>query len=290
MEEILERKATPIEEEDEGTDRRAALKMAGVGLAGLAALQATRPIRAIASVGEAGAGTPRYAMVIDLRRCIGCRGCTVACKSEFQDAIGVFRSCVQQKDKGTYPAKRRFLPVLCNHCADPPCVDACPVDPVQRSYKGVAFEGKATYQRPDGVVLMDESICIGCGLCKEACPYGARFFHPFRKAGAAPENNTISKCTYCDHRMDQGVVPSCVNTCLGKARIFGDLNDPTSAVSKLLKANRTEVLLPKYAWTDEGGKPHVGTDPHTFYIAFEEGVYQRYRQGIEEEGFHDEIK
>lgn len=226
--------------------------------------------------------TPRYAMAIDLRRCVGCRGCTVACKSEFQVPLGKWQSCVQQKDSGTYPQTRRhFLPLLCNHCANSPCVEICPVDPVERIYESpegesISFEGKATYQRPDGVVLVDEDICVGCGACIVECPYGARFFHPLKKAGGDPVNNSIGKCTYCAHRIDKGVVPSCVNTCLGKARIFGDINNPDSEISKLLKMNETQVLTPEKE-----------TEPHTFYIALEPGVYQQYQ---EEEGFHDEIK
>jgi tetrathionate reductase subunit B len=254
-------------------DRRKFLKIGGAAVA-MGAVNV--PGRLLAAL-EKETTASRFAMVIDLRRCVGCRGCTVACKSEYNDPLGHWRSCVQQKDKGKYPQTRRhFLPLLCNHCADPPCVKACPVDPIKRTHKGIEYEGKATYQRPDGAVLMDESICVGCGACIEECPYGARFFHPLRKAGAEPENDTVSKCTFCNHRVDQGVVPSCVNTCLAKARTFGDLNDPASEVSKLLKANKTEVLLPK-----------KGTNPKVLYIGFEPGVYQEYKEG---EAFHDEIK
>lgn len=226
--------------------------------------------------------TSRYAMVIDIRRCAGCRGCTVACKSEFQVPLGYWRNCVQQKDRGTYPQTRRhFLPVLCNHCDNAPCMKACPVAPINRSFISpdgapVQYEGKATYQRPDGIVLVDNSICIGCGLCILACPYGARYFDPLKNAGAVPSNKAIGKCTYCAHRVDNGIVPSCVNTCVGRARIFGDVNDPNSEVSKLLKEHKTQILLPEKE-----------TEPQTFYIAFEQGIYSKYK---EREGFHDEIK
>lgn len=264
MEKLLEKPA----------GRREFLKLGGGAAVALATTSIPEQLFAAA---EKKAAVARYAMVIDLGRCVGCRGCTVACKSEYHDPLGYWRSCVQQKDRRKYPqTERHFLPVLCNHCANPPCVEVCPVDPIKRTYKGIEYEGKATYQRPDGAVLVDESICVGCGACIEECPYGARFSHPLRKAGAEPENNTIGKCTYCAHRVDQGVVPSCVNTCLGRARTFGDINDPGSEVSKLLKAHKTQVLLPE-----------EGTDPHTFYIAFEPGVYQRYKAG---EGFRDEIK
>ncbi len=230
----------------------------------------------------AGKATNRWAMVVDLRRCIGCMACVIACKSEYRDPLGYWRTEVQIKEDGTYPnAKRRLTPVLCNHCLKPPCVEACPVDPVERTFEdpaggSIRFEGKATYKRPDGPVLVDESICVGCGACIEACPYGARFFHPLRKAGGMPDNETIGKCTYCSHRIDPGVVPSCVNTCQGRARIFGDLNDPASKVSRLLKENKARVLLPE-----------KGTSPQTYYIGLDEGVYAEYG---EEGRFHNEIK
>jgi len=99
----------------------------------------------------------------------------------------------------------------------------------------------------------------------EACPYGARFFHPLRKAGEMPENDTIGKCTFCSHRIDHGVVPSCVNTCQGRARIFGDLNDPQSEVSRLLKENNAEVLLPERGTKPKSSRQyslHASLDEH----------------------------
>ncbi|MFQ6102671.1 MAG: 4Fe-4S dicluster domain-containing protein [Candidatus Glassbacteria bacterium] len=267
------------ENSETSTCRRDFLK-AGVlaSASALALVAAPRPLRAK----PARTATNRWAMVIDLRRCIGCLACVVACKSEYNDPLGYWRTAVQLKDDGEYPeARRHITPVLCNHCEKPPCVEVCPVDPVERTFedpiKGtMTFEGKATYKRPDGTVLVDENICVGCGMCIEACPYGARFFHPMRQAGGAPENKTIGKCTFCSHRIAHGVVPSCVNTCQGKARIFGDMNDPGSEVSRLLKKHRTKVLLP--------GK---GTGPNNYYIGLEEGVYAEYG---EEGRFHNEIK
>ncbi len=190
----------------------------------------------------------RYAMVIDLRKCIGCHACSVACKSENNVPLSVWRSWVKQVERGKFPnTQRHFLPRLCNHCDHPACVEACPT--------------KSSYQRDDGVVLVHEERCIGCKLCMTACPYDARFVHPDKKI--------VNKCTFCDHRIDNGVVPSCVNTCQGKARIFGDLNDPTSDVAKLVARESVQVL-----------KPELGTEPRVFYIALDTGIAGRIRKEV----------
>lgn len=178
----------------------------------------------------------RLAMLIDLRRCIGCHACSVACKAEFAVPLGVRRSWVKIDEKGYFPhTARMFLPRLCNHCDEPACVKVCPVG--------------ATFQREDGLVKIDEKICIGCELCIAACPYQARFLHPFKKIA--------DKCDFCLHRIDKGVVPACVNTCPTNARIFGDLNDPDSEVSRLVSGNSVQVL-----------EPELGTEPQVFYIGY----------------------
>ena len=215
---------------------------------------------------------PRWAMVMDLRRCIGCRACTVACKSENNVSLGRFRAVIQEKTMGTFPdTKKAFLPLMCNHCEGnkkdgvPPCVKACPEFPGKRAKyktpdgKTIRYRKGATYKRPDGMILIDKKACIGCGKCIDACPYGVRSFDPFVKAGGDPTKQAADKCDMCVHRVDNGVEPSCVNTCQGRARIYGDLNDPNSEVAKLVKehnlAKDANVLLP-----EEGTKPHV------FYI------------------------
>ncbi|MBI2266679.1 MAG: 4Fe-4S dicluster domain-containing protein [Armatimonadetes bacterium] len=177
---------------------------------------------------------PCYGMVIDLRRCIGCHACSVACKAENKVPLSVFRSWVKITERGAFPnARRYFLPLLCNHCEHPICVINCPV--------------KASYKRDDGIVLIDYDKCIGCKYCIASCPYEIRFVNP--------ERRTVEKCTFCAHRIDKGYLPSCVNACPTTARIFGDLNDPDSEVSKLLANNPVQVL-----------KREMGTEPRVFYI------------------------
>jgi len=214
-------------------DRRSFLGKVGGGAAGVA-VAATLPRSAQAAVAKTETN-PRYGMLIDLRRCIGCHACSVACKSEFDVPLGSTRSWVEYIEKGTYPnVKRSFLPRLCNHCTHPPCVDVCPAG--------------ATWKREeDGIVVVDPELCIGCGYCVLACPYDARFMNPVTKSA--------DKCDFCLHRVSQGLVPSCVNTCMAEARIFGDLNDPESEISKKVATNPVTVL-----------HQEMGTEPNVYYI------------------------
>jgi len=259
--------------------RRQVLKGAGVVAAGTAAL--ATPVKQA----EAAKKAPRWAMVMDLRKCIGCRACTVACKSENNVSLGRFRTVIQEKTLGTFPnVKKIFLPIMCNHCTSnkedptaevPPCVKICPEYPGERQTyvtpegKKIRYRGGATYRRPDGLVLMDAEKCIGCGKCIDGCPYGVRSFDPFTKAGKKPEKQAVDKCDFCKTRIENGVEPACVNTCQGHARIFGDLNDPESKVSKLVKEHSLEksVLLPEEK-----------TNPHVFYIDPDNLLKTAYRQ------------
>ncbi len=200
----------------------------------------------------------KFAMVIDLGLCIGCRRCSYACKLEnnVPDSINppyimVFETKYKpgQVIDENLPVKthnggsgllytklrkdRMYMPVQCNHCDDPPCAKVCPT--------------KATYKSPDGIVMMDYNKCIGCRYCMAACPYNARRFNwsrpeipldkinplvPIRTDGVA------EKCTFCVHRTRRGRTTRCVEACPNKARTFGNLNDPNSAVSKLIASER----------------------------------------------------
>ncbi len=212
--------------------RRDVVKSLGAGAAAAAAA-ITMPTAAKAA---ASTRPVRYAMVIDTRRCSGCHGCSVACKAEFDVPLGLTRSWVEYVEKGDYPnVSLSFLPRLCNHCRHPACVDVCPT--------GATFKRKE-----DGIVDIDPDICIGCKYCLLACPYDARFINPI--------TGSADKCSFCLHRVKEGLEPACVNTCPGRARIFGDVNDPDSEISKVLMSNPVSVL-----------RPGMGTEPYVFYIA-----------------------
>lgn len=214
--------------------RRRFLKQVGQGATAAAAFAYPQPSPLRAATTDP--PQIRYAMVIDTRRCIGCHACSVACKAEFDVPLGVYRSWVEYIEKGTFPDVRRsFLPRLCNQCSNPPCVDVCPTG--------------ATWQRKeDGIVEIDPDICIGCKYCILACPYNARF--------ANPVTGVAEKCDFCLHRVSNGLEPACVETCIGRARIFGDLNDPDSKVSHLLATAPVTVL-----------RQDMGTKPNVYYIA-----------------------
>ncbi|NKQ36268.1 MAG: polysulfide reductase NrfD [Chloroflexi bacterium] len=175
-----------------------------------------------------------YGFVIDNRKCIGCHACSTACKSENEVPLGVYRTWVKYVETGAYPDTRRHFQVTrCNHCANPPCVRICPT--------------QAMYQRADGIVEFDNSVCIGCKACMQACPYDAIYIDP--------DTNTAAKCHYCAHRTDIGLEPACVVVCPEHAIIAGDMNDPNSEISRILARQDVTVR-----------KPEQGTSPKLFYI------------------------
>lgn len=176
----------------------------------------------------------RLGMLVDLRTCIGCHACSVACKSEFDVPLGVFRDTVKYKEAGSYPqAMRHFIPVLCNQCEDAPCLQACPTGAILR--------------QPNGEVVINKEDCNGNRFCLSACPYGAIYIDPYEQVA--------QKCTFCEHRTAEGMEPACVEACPTHCRIFGDLDDPESTIAQKIAANEVAV------WKEE-----AGTKPKVFYI------------------------
>lgn len=208
---------------------------------------------------------PHWGMVIDLFKCIGCDACTISCKAENRTPPGITYNVVLEEEVGVYPNMRvHMTPRPCMQCQDAPCVEACPV--------------KASYLGEDGIVVIDADRCIGCRYCIAACPYGARSVdegmsyiaemqaadqvvvpeYGVERSGSAEKRNlqgSVRKCTFCSHRIAHGEVPACCETCLGDARVFGDLNDPDSVVSKLASSSRASLL-----------KEELGTNPSVYYL------------------------
>ena len=220
----------------------------------------------------------RWVMVIDLRKCIGCSACTIACVAENKLPPGVVYRPVMDQEIGTYPnVTRKFLPRPCMQCDIPPCVPVCPVN--------------ATYKNEEGVVVIDYDQCIGCRYCITACPYSARTFDfgelytdgtaeveglivgqktadQYERVAnfeyqeertrighnASPIGN-VRKCHFCLHRLAEGMLPACTTTCVGRATFFGDANDPNSLVADLIASPNVMRL-----------KEELGTEPRVYYL------------------------
>lgn len=180
----------------------------------------------------------RYAMALDTAACIGCYACTLACKVENASPSGIWMAPVIEREFGAFPdARKAFLPLLCNHCADAPCMAACPTRAISR--------------RADGIVLIDQDVCCGTRACVIACPYGAIHYYdrpdplhtPFERARVVHHQaGTAKKCTFCAPRIDRGLQPACVEACPTGARIFGDLEDAASPVAAALAARESVPL------------------------------------------------
>lgn len=180
-----------------------------------------------------------YGFVIDNRKCIGCHACTVACKAEHDDPIGVNKTWVKYIEKGEFPnTNRNFSVMRCNHCDDSPCTDVCPVT--------------ALWEREDGIVDFDTERCIGCKACMQGCPYDALYIDP--------ETSTASKCNYCSHRVDTGREPACVTVCPEDAIIAGDLENPETEITEVVADQEVQAR-----------KVEKGTEPKLFYVDGDEG-------------------
>lgn len=176
----------------------------------------------------------RYVMVIDTKLCVGCGACVVACKTENEVPQGRHRDWVVEDVSGVYPdLAMEIRSERCNHCSNAPCVSCCPT--------GASHKKEGT-----NIVLVTSRKCTGCKACMASCPYDARFVMP---------DGYISKCTFCDHRIDKGMEPACAAVCPAHAIKFGDLNDRMSEVSGMLKSRKNKTLLPE-----------AGTDPNVFYL------------------------
>lgn len=183
-----------------------------------------------------------YGFAIDLRKCIGCHACTIACKAEHEIPIGVNRCWVKTVEKGVFPDTRRFFfPVLCNQCDEAPCVRICPTS--------------ALYKRRDGIVDLNGAVCIGCRACMIACPYDQLFIDP--------NTHTAEKCNFCANRVENQLLPACVSVCPTECRIFGDLEDTTSELYRIVTGAGITTR-----------KPEKGTIPHVYYVGAEESVIQ----------------
>lgn len=175
----------------------------------------------------------RYAMAIDTKKCVGCSDCVVACQIENKVPIGYCRDWVTETVVGSYPQLELELrSERCNHCDNAPCVRCCPTG--------------ASHIAEGGIVLVTPEKCIGCGACIESCPYDARYSHP---------EGYVDKCTFCIHRVRKGLQPACVSVCPTKCMYFGDLDDPSSEISKLLRRRQYKVLAPE-----------AGTRPQVYYL------------------------
>ena len=172
-------------------------------------------------------------MAIEVNKCVGCADCVVACQTENNVPIGYSRDWIMEKVTGKYPnLDLHFESQRCNHCIDTPCVRTCPTG--------------ASFVSDGGIVRVTHDECIGCGACIEACPYDARYFHP---------DGYVDKCSFCEHRVVEGLNPACVSVCPTDCMHFGDLDDPESKISKLIAAREDFTILPE-----------AGTAPQIFYL------------------------
>ncbi len=195
----------------------------------------------------------RYGMVLNAKTCLGCQACVAACTQQHDTPFwsGNYRTHVENVVIGEFPdVSREFVPRLCMHCEDAPCVSVCPTG--------------ASHYIEGGIVVVDQETCMGCKACMLACPYDARYVYDAGDISRArivygPDvqqtSAHVDKCDFCYERLEEGLEPACVATCPGEARIFGDLNDQASRVAQLVSSGEAVPLAPE-----------LGTKPKVFYI------------------------
>jgi len=172
-------------------------------------------------------------MLVNLDRCVGCYACQVTCKAEYDIPFGAFRCKVETYRSGCYPdITKIFIPRFCNHCDNAPCIEECKED--------------ALFKNEDGVVILKSDKCVGCRMCRDKCPYKA--------IDISPVTGQAEKCDFCHGRTINGLLPVCVQSCMGKALLFGDINDPKSDISLEMAKSGLKILNPEY-----------GTNPSIFY-------------------------
>ncbi len=215
-------------------DRRKAIKLLAGGTT--VSLVSASPVIASVVASNSDQNNKKLAMVIDLRRCNGCKACVTACGHENGNEPNEHRTQVLQSSTEINGKEYVLnLPLLCNQCDNPVCTKVCPT--------GATFKRKE-----DGIVVVDSTGCINCNFCVYTCPYdGVRFTNS--------KTGTVDKCNFCIQRTTKGFLPACVETCTGGARVFGDLKDPDSDVSKLLKEHEALVL-----------QSDKNTQPNVYYI------------------------
>ena len=194
----------------------------------------------------------RLGFLLDSDSCIGCHACTVACKSEHDVALGVNRTWVKYIETGTFPnVSRHFSVMRCNHCDDAPCISICPTN--------------ALFRADNGVVDFDDDNCIGCKGCMNACPYDAIYINP--------ETNTANKCNFCNHRIADGLEPSCVTVCPTQAIKVADLDDPLNQATKIIAREDVAVR-----------SPEQGTNPKVYYRGASQASLNPLRTAIANDG------
>jgi phenylacetyl-CoA:acceptor oxidoreductase 27-kDa subunit len=212
----------------------------------------------------------RWGMAIEMKRCIGCNACVLACKAEHFVPPNIYWNRVLIGEEGKYPHVSKLIySVRCNHCAEPKCVDVCPTG--------------ATSKRPDGIVVVDENKCVGCRYCMVACPFQMRSFYEHEKEyfpgqGLTEhekigkklyphEKGVVQKCIFCKERLDSGMAaglkpgvdrdasPACMIVCPTHAIHFGDLDDPNSDINTVIQTKKGHPFHPEF-----------DTDPSIYYI------------------------